>query len=270
MTSNRIDAALARAREENRAALVLYLTAGFPDAATTRRLLPVLAASGCDIVELGIPFSDPIADGPTIQNASTVALRAGMTIPGALELLREFRAAHDSTPVVLFGALNPFLRRGLEAMADEAKAAGADGFLAADLPVEESAELRSICQARGMHLVLLAAPTSPDERLRRIGEAASGFLYCIAVKGITGARASVGEDVGPYLARVRAATSVPIALGFGVSKPEHARSLAPHCDAVVVGSALISLVGECMAAGGGDLEERVGAYVRSMAGALRR
>lgn len=265
---NRIDEMFDRARAERRAALILYITAGFPDADTTRRLLPVLAESGCDLIELGAPFSDPIADGPTIQQASTKALEAGMTLPKAFDILRGFRGAHD-TPVVVFGAFNPFLARGLEATARMAKEAGADGFLAADVPVEEAEEFGAICRAQGLHLVLLAAPTSPPERLERIGALTGGFLYCISMKGITGGSGGIDAGIGAYIERLRAATAAPLAVGFGISTPEHASALAPQADAIVVGSALIRLI-EKVSSEGGDLEGEVARFVRDLADACRR
>lgn len=267
MIHNRIDELFQRTRAEKRAALILYITSGFPDAETTRRLLPVLEAAGCDLIELGVPFSDPIADGPTIQRASTVALENGMTFQKTLDLLADFRRT-SQLPVVLFGASNPFYRRGLEKTAADALAAGADGFLAADVPVEEAAAFRAALKPHGLHLISLVAPTSPDDRVRRIASASSGFLYCIAIKGITGARGNLGDSVVPYLQRLRGLTDLPLALGFGISTPEHVATVAPHCDAVVVGSALISLIEEC-GRDGRDLEKEVGDYVRSLSAALR-
>lgn len=266
MTSNRIDSLFARCRQEERAALILYLTSGFPDAQTTRRLLPVLEQAGCDLVELGVPFSDPIADGPTIQRASAVALERGMSLSATLEIVSEFRR-QSAMPLILFGAYNPFLRHGLQETAREAAGAGADGILAADLPIEEAAPFREACRANGLHLIALIAPTSPDARIAAIARSASGFLYCMALKGTTGARSAIGADVGPYLARVRRQTTLPLAVGFGIGKPEHVAAVGPHCDAVVVGSALIDLIGRCEREGL-DLERTIERYVRSLAEAL--
>jgi len=266
MSNNRIDQLFAKTRAEKRAALILYLTSGFPDAATTRRILPVLEEAGCDLVELGVPFSDPIADGPTIQHASTVALENGMTFQETLNIITEFRQS-SQLPIVLFGASNPFYRRGLDRSAADAKAAGADGFLAADVPVEEAADFRAALRPHDLHLISLVAPTSPDDRVRHIAAASSGFLYCIAIKGITGARGDLGDSVVPYLQRLRGLTDMPLALGFGISTPEHVATVAPHCDAVVVGSALINLIEKCHREGL-DLEQQVGDYVRSLAAAL--
>ncbi len=266
---NRVDSLFQRCAQEKRSALVLYLTSGFPDAATTRRLLPVLAKSGCDLIELGVPFSDPIADGPIIQRSSTVALGAGMTLPITLDILKEFRAGHD-TPVILFGALNPYLARGLEHSADLAADAGADGILAADLPHEEAAEFSAILRERGLHLITLVAPTTPDDRFATIAADSTGFLYCIAMKGTTGQLSGVTAASAGYLARLRRNTNLPLALGFGISKPEHVRAaVEAGADGVVVGSSLITLVEETIARKG-DLDGVVSDYVRGLASELKR
>lgn len=266
--TNRIDQLFATCRAENRAALVLYLTAGFPKPEYTLPVLQVLAENGCDLIELGIPFSDPIADGPTIQRASTIALQQGMTFQLALEQLTEFRKSSE-LPVIFFGAVNPFLRRGLEKSAKDAAAAGADGFLAADLPTEESAEFRRICDQHQLHLIPLLAPTTSNGRIAEISAKASGFLYCMSLKGITGARASLDHDLSPYLDRIKAHSTLPIALGFGISTPEQIQQLAPQCDALVVGSKLITTIEEEIAKGSG-WEKRLGQFVRSLASACRR
>jgi tryptophan synthase alpha chain len=266
---NRIDSAFARGRERGRALLAVYLTAGYPDAATTARLLKALPAAGVDLIELGVPFSDPIADGPTIQRASTAALAAGMTLDGVWALQRGMRTHDTTTPVVLFGALNPFELRGHERAARASAEAGADGILAADLPVEESAPLRQACRAHGLHLVNLIAPTTPQERARTIAAAASGFLYCIARLGVTGTAASAAPapPMADYIARIRAVTALPLALGFGISTPEQVR-VAVHAgaDAVVVGSALIECL-DAAARDGADPVERACTMVRGLADA---
>ncbi|MBI5154812.1 tryptophan synthase subunit alpha [Candidatus Poribacteria bacterium] len=267
MTANRIDRVFGRCRAEGRPALILYLTAGFPDAETTRRLLPALETAGADLIELGVPFSDPIADGPTIQRASAKALEGGMTFDRTLGILRDFRRSSE-LPVILFGAYNPFLRKGIAENVQLAAEAGADGFLAADLPVEECAELRDAAAGRGLKLVLLAAPTSPEERLRSICANSTGFVYCISLKGITGARADIAADVGEYLGRVRRVSPVPVAVGFGINTPEQAARFAPMADGIVVGSGLIATI-EKAANEGSGLVAAAGAYVRSLAGALK-
>ncbi len=261
--TNRIDRLFADCRQQGRAALILYLTAGYPDAETTRRVLPVLAEAGCDLLELGVPFSDPIADGPTIQRASTEALSNGMTLRGAFDLLREFRSSHDQAAIP-FGAMNPFLAMGVDQCIREAKEAGADGFLVADLPIEEAEEFRTALRREGMHLVSLVAPTTPSARIRTIGERSSGFLYCISMKGTTGSLGGLSAEAAEYLARVRAGTDLPLALGFGISTPEHARAaVAAGADGVIVGSALIKCIDGARQAGQ-PVEQAVRDYVVSL------
>ncbi len=268
MTAPRIDAMFQRCRSERRAALILYLTAGFPDLGHTARLLPALERAGADLIELGVPFSDPIADGPTIQKASVRALKAGTTLKKTLETLRAAREGGLRAPVILFGAYNPFLHYGLEAVARAAAKAGADGFLAPDLSLEEADEFQHAVEADGLDLVFLAAPTTPDARLRAIAQRTRGFLYCVALKGVTGARSSLDASVGPYLDRARAAAgTTPVAIGFGISKPEQVRDLRDRCDAIVVGSALITTI-EKAADGGRDPVEAAAQFTRSLAQAL--
>lgn len=264
---NNLDEVLSTARGANRAALLLYITSGFPDEATTRRLLPVLADNGVDAIELGVPFSDPIADGPTIQRASTIALGAGMTFRKTLSILSDFRKSHQ-TPVILFGALNPFMAMGFEETATASSAACAEALLAADMPAEEAGELRDALNAKGLHLINLMAPTTPDGRLSEIAAVSSGFVYAIALKGTTGARSAVGTDIPSYLARVRALCPVPVALGFGIGNAQHvAAAVQAGADAVVVGSALIDLI-EATASDTERQVREVGAFVRSLVAAL--
>jgi tryptophan synthase alpha chain len=267
--NNRIDALFSTCKQENRAALILYITSGFPTAEVTKKLLPILTKAGCDLIELGIPFSDPIADGPVIQKASTVALNAGITFPKTLGILSEYRKSFDN-PVILFGALNPYLARGAENSVTMAKQAGADGFLAADLPIEEADELRLLLENKDLHLITLVAPTTPDSRFDQITENASGFLYCISMKGTTGGSQGLGDFVGEYIKRLKDRTDIPLALGFGISTPQDVRqAVATGVDAVVIGSALIRLI-ETTINEGGDVETVVFNYVNSLAKALKR
>lgn len=266
---NRIDNLFERCRAEKRAALVLYITSGFPDEDTTRAVLPAVAEAGCDLLELGVPFSDPIADGPIIQRSSAIALDAGMTFPKTLDILREFRQKSD-IPTILFGALNPFLVRGLDESARLAAEAGADGFLAADLPYEESDEFREACRRQNLHLVTLVAPTTPADRVAQIASKSSGFLYCIAMKGTTGQGSGLRADARPYMERVRSRTDLPLALGFGISLPEHVRSAVDSgADGVVVGSALITVVEEARRAGR-SVERAAHDYVAALVRELHR
>jgi tryptophan synthase alpha chain len=261
---NRLEHVLGDARRTGRKALVVYLCAGDPDLATTEQLVPALVEAGADVIELGVPFSDPLADGPTIQAASQRALLSGTSLSGVLELVGRLRASHCQVPLVLFGYVNPILRMGLEAFVHRAADAGADGILVPDLPLEEAGTLGDLAQARGLSLVLLAAPTTPPERLKAIGAATHGFLYFVSVTGVTGARAELPADLPAKLAAARAATKVPVAVGFGVSTAEQARALAAHADAVVVGSALVDALHR-----GGDNPKAALALVRSLAAAMR-
>jgi tryptophan synthase alpha chain len=218
---------------------VAYVTAGDPTLEATRRIVLALAEVGADVVELGVPFSDPLADGPVIQRASERALRGGTTLAGVIDLVRELRTSTE-VPLVLFSYFNPILQLGIETFAEAAAKAGADGVLVTDLTPEESEEYRKIVRGRGLDTIFLAAPTSSDERLRRIAEVSSGFLYLISRTGVTGQREALPEDLPALLRRVRAATPLPIAVGFGISLPGHVSMLGGLADAAVVGSALVA------------------------------
>jgi tryptophan synthase alpha chain len=217
---------------------VPYVTAGFPDRGATAELLPALAEAGADVLELGIPFSDPLADGPTIQGSSFRALEGGMTVEGVLELLRGFRARHD-TPVVLFTYLNPALRYGLEAFCRDAREAGAQGVLLTDLPVGSDAEIDGAVEEAGLDLIRLIAPTTPRERIARVADSARGFLYYISRTGVTGARSDLRRELAGEVEALRELVELPVAVGFGISTPEQAGEVARIADGVVVGSALV-------------------------------
>lgn len=229
-------AALAAAGELG---LVAYITAGDPSLAATEKIVLAAAAAGADVVELGVPFSDPVADGPTIQRASERSLRQGTTLAGVLELVRRIRA-HSDVPLVIFSYFNPILQMGLEPFATSAKAAGADGVLVTDLTPEEAAEYRAAMHSRGLDTIFLAAPTSTDARLAQIAEASSGFLYLVSRMGVTGAREALPPELPALVRRVRKFTSLPIAVGFGISLPTHVSVLGGISDAAVVGSALMA------------------------------
>jgi tryptophan synthase alpha chain len=262
---SRIARAFERAAAERRAALIAYVCAGDPSLEDTVRIVPRLAEAGADVIELGIPFSDPIADGPAIQAASLRALRSGTTARGVLGAVRRIRERDPTTPLVLMTYLNPVLAYGLEAFAADASAAGVDGVIVPDLPVDEAAPLSAALGRVDVDLVLLAAPTTSAERLARIGRESRGFLYCVSVAGVTGARSGLPPELPKQLAEARARSSVPVAVGFGVSTPDQARTLAAHADGVIVGSALVSLLHESK----GDLD-RATAFVRGLANATRR
>lgn len=238
---SRIESALRRAAAERRAALVPFLVAGDPDPEETPALVAALAEAGADVVELGVPFSDPVADGPAIQRASERALARGTTLPGTLDLVRRIRR-RTGVPLVLFGYLNPILAFGVPALCREAPAVGVDGLLLVDLPIEEGAEMREAFRAAGLDTIQLASPTSGAERIARIAAESRGFVYAISRTGVTGARAEIAGGLAELVSAVRKATSLPIAVGFGVSRPEQAREVAALADGVVVGSALVETV----------------------------
>ena len=260
---NRLERNLAAARARGRKSLVVYLCAGDPDLAATERLVPALAAAGADVIELGVPFSDPLADGPTIQAAAERALRSGTTLAGILELVERLRRGGCDVPLALMGYMNPIVRMGIEAFVSRSAEVGVDGVIVPDLPLDEAGPLGDAASASGLSLVLLAAPTTPPDRLRRIGEETRGFLYFVSVTGVTGARAALPADLPARLDAVRAASRAPVAVGFGISAPEQAAALAEHADAVVVGSAVVAEIFRS----GGRTEGPV-ALVRSLAAAV--
>lgn len=240
---NRLDETFARLKTERRAALMPYLPLGYPTLDASRELIRVAAEAGADVIELGVPFSDPLADGPVIQRATHVALQNGMTLAKCFEVAREAREAGVTIPLVLMGYCNPFLRFGLEACARSAREAGVDGFIVPDMPPEESATFDAACRAHDLDLIFLAAPTSTDERLRLVAEATRGFLYLVSVTGVTGARVQVASDLSEFVGRVRAITSKPVCVGFGIADAASARAVAGLADGVIVGSALVARIG---------------------------
>lgn len=260
---SRIASALAAVRARNRAALVPYITAGDPDLDATRRLIRAMVGAGADLIELGVPFSDPMADGPVLQRSAGRALAAGTTLPRVLELVATLRREIEQ-PIVLFGYYNPFFRYGLDVLARDAAAAGADGFLCVDLPPEEATDLRSAAHANGLDVISLLAPTTPMARVRRIAQASSGFLYFVSVLGVTGARTELPPELPALVKAVRAASTLPVGVGFGVQSPEQAAWIAGFADAVVVGSAIARLIEEQ-----GPDEARVGAFIGELAAAMR-
>jgi tryptophan synthase alpha chain len=240
---SRISRRFSELRRTGELGLVAYITAGDPTLAATERFVLALAEAGADVIELGVPFSDPVADGPTIQRASERALRSGTTLASVLELVRKLRARTE-IPLVIFTYFNPILQMGLQAFADAAVDAGADAVLVTDLTPEESEDYRRIMRnaggGRGLDTIFLVAPTSSDTRMRRIAEVSTGFLYLISRTGVTGERDALADDLPALLRRVRAATSLPIAVGFGISQPGHVSLLGGLADAAVVGSALVA------------------------------
>jgi len=235
---SRISRRFADLRRAGEMGLVAYLTAGDPSLDATEKFVLALAGAGADVIELGVPFSDPVADGPVIQRASERALRAGTTLTGVLSLVKSLRKKTD-VPLVLFSYYNPVLQMGLEKFADAAKEAGADGVLITDVTPEEGVEYRAAMSSRGLDTIFLAAPTSTDERLAMIAKASSGFLYLISRTGVTGAKDQLAEELPALARRVRRVTDLPIAVGFGISQPGHVALLGGLADAAVVGSALV-------------------------------
>jgi tryptophan synthase alpha chain len=236
---SRIAGVFATLRDEGRAALIPFVEAYDPDRATSLALLTGMAENGADIIEIGVPFTDPMADGPTIQAAGRRALTTGATLPGVLDLVREFRAGNGHTPIVLMGYLNPILSYGVERFCQDAANIGVDGLIVVDLPTEEADLLLPAAAANQLDVIRLIAPTTSDERLPLVLAGSSGFVYYVSITGITGTRTASAEDLARDIPRIRRATALPIAVGFGVRTPEQAATVARYADAAIVASALI-------------------------------
>lgn len=259
---NRLASCFATLASHGEKALITYLMAGDPSPEATPPLVAAMARAGADIVELGIPFSDPLADGPIIQAAGQRALRSGTSVAGVLSLVVRIRES-TQVPLVLMTYYNPVLRYGLSRFVTDASRAGADGLIVPDLPVEEAGALRALADAAGLALIPLVAPTTPDERVKKIAACARGFIYCVSLTGVTGVRDELSPEVTEFTARVRRHSTLPIALGFGISKPTHVAAAAPLVDAVVVGSALVRIVGE-NASSPEVLADRLAEFVRAL------
>ena len=240
----RIDDCFQRLNAAKKKAFVAYVMAGDPDVATSLAVMQGLPAAGDDIIELGVPFTDPMADGPTIQRAGQRALDGGMTLDRTLQMVRDFRAADNLTPIVLMGYYNPIYSRGVDLFLIQAKAAGIDGLIIVDLPPEEDAELCLPAQGAGLNFIRLATPTTDAKRLPKVLTNTSGFVYYVSITGITGAAAAEAKDVAPEVARIKASTDLPVIVGFGISTPEAAQAIAAVADGCVVGSAIVKLIGE--------------------------
>lgn len=261
--------ARAFARVAPRAALVTFVCGGDPSPELTPAILDALVAGGADIIELGMPFTDPMADGPSIQAGNLRALGAGVTLAKLLAIAAGFRARHPETPVILMGYVNPVLAYGPGRFAADAAAAGLDGVILVDLPPEEAGEVAPALRAHGLHLIRLATPTTDERRLPAVLEGASGFLYHVAVAGITGANSAAEAEIAAAVRRLKAATRLPVAVGFGVRTPEQAAIVAAHADAVVVGSAIVDLIGAGAARQSNDIPGEVAAFVATLAAAVR-
>lgn len=260
----RIDATFARLRAQGRKAFVSYIMGGDPDFETSLAVMRGLPGAGVDIIELGVPFTDPMADGPTIQLAGQRALDGGQTLEKTLEMVRRFRAADDTTPIVLMGYYNPIYSRGVDRFLADARAAGVDGLIVVDLPPEEDSELCLPAQAAGLNFIRLATPTTDAHRLPTVLQNTSGFVYYVSITGITGAAVAQATNVAPEVARIKAATDLPVIVGFGINTPDSAQSIASVADGCVVGSAIVKLIGE------GKPVAEVLAYVAALAEGAHR
>ncbi|MEP2027093.1 MAG: tryptophan synthase subunit alpha [Paracoccaceae bacterium] len=254
----RIDAKFAELSAAGKKAFVSYVMAGDPNYEASLEIVRGLPAAGVDIIELGLPFTDPMADGPTIQLAGQRALEAGMTLQKTLDLAAAFREQDDTTPIVLMGYYNPIYSRGVENFLNDAKAAGIDGLIIVDLPPEEDPELCIPAQEAGLNFIRLATPTTDDDRLPRVLQNTSGFVYYVSITGITGAAEASAGDVGPEVARIKNSTELPVVVGFGINTPEKARAIATVADGAVVGSAIVSKIGA------GESPADVLAFVKSL------
>ncbi len=260
----RIDAKFADLNAQGKKAFVAYVMAGDPDYATSLEIVKGLPSAGVDIIELGLPFTDPMADGPTIQLAGQRALDGGMTLQKTLDLAAEFRKTDDTTPIVLMGYYNPIYSRGVDKFLKDAKAAGIDGLIVVDLPPEEDDELCIPAQAAGMNFIRLATPTTDDKRLPKVLQNTSGFVYYVSITGITGSAEAEATNVEPEVARIKASTDLPVIVGFGINTPEKAQNIASVADGAVVGSAIVSQVAE------GKPVDEVLAFVKSLADGAHR
>jgi tryptophan synthase alpha chain len=261
--ASRIDQTFARLRADRRPGLVTFTTAGDPDLPRSATILRALDRAGADVLEVGVPFSDPLADGPVIQRATERALAAGSSLRASLALVAEVRA-DVSAPIVIFSYANPLIRMGIDTFARRAASCGVDGVLALDLPIEEAQGFHETLSGVGLDTIFLLSPTTTDERIRGAARLGSGFLYGISRLGVTGARDTVASGAARLVARIRALTSIPVALGFGISRPEHVAEVCAYADAAVVGSALVSLI--AAESGSPALIDRVEEYVRWLKG----
>lgn len=266
MNSRRLSQRFQQLAKDGRKGFVAYITAGDPSAEATLDILHALADAGTDVIELGVPFSDPLADGPTIQAASGRALAAGMTVAGTLKLVRQFREKSE-VPIVLFTYLNPIYTYGFEKFLADAATAGADGLLILDLPPDEAEQNAELISTGGLDPIRLIAPTTPPDRMARITATGQGFVYYVSREGVTGEQASLSDTIASQVAELRRHTQLPIAVGFGISTPEQSAAVAQNADAVVVGSAIVRRIAENASAP--DLAKRIGDFVRPLVQAAK-
>ena len=267
LNMSRIGAKFTELKKRGEAALIPFVTAGDPDLETTLKILRALERGGADCIELGIPFSDPTADGPTIQRASERALKNGLSLPRIFAAVREFRR-NSELPLILFGYFNPFFRYGLAEFCRQAAKAGADGVLCVDLPPEESSELKQWTDGEGLDLIFLLSPTSGHDRIQLVARKGRGFIYYVSVTGVTGARRPFDHHLRAQLARVRKTASLPVAVGFGISTPQQAAWIAGLADAAVVGSALVAKIEK--AKGSAEKVRQAGVFIAQLKRAMRR
>lgn len=261
--SSRIELAIFAARDEGRVALVPYVTAGYPELDSTPELVRALADAGADAIELGLPFSDPMADGVSIQRSTFKALQNGVTPQLVLEAARKLRREGVVIPLIVMTYYNPILAYGQDSFVRDAVAAGIDGIIPVDVPPDEAQELAALCRAEGLDFIPLLAPTSTDERIALAVREASGFVYCVSVAGVTGAREALPEELGVFLQRVRRQTKLPLGVGFGISRPEHVEALRGKADAAIVGSAIVDVIEHSPR---GEVGAKVREYVEVLTG----
>lgn len=260
--ANRIDTVLQALKAAGKTALVPFVTIGFPDVETSAELAEAIAGSGGDMLELGVPFSDPLADGPTIQRASFRALEQRVNVKVCLDVVSRLRTRGVEAPLIFMGYLNPFLRHGIERFVGDAAKAGLDGVIVADLPTEEAEPFQKHCQGSGIHMIPLLAPTSTDQRIAQACKQAKGFIYCVSLTGVTGARQELASDLPQLVSRIRRHTDLPVLVGFGVSRREHVRAIGRFADGAIVASALLNAIERAP-------KERVVQTAREFVGALR-
>lgn len=258
---SRLEAALNGLRSRHRVGIIPYVTVGYPTLESTIPIMRSLVEGGADVVELGVPFSDPLADGATIQRSSYRALQNGVTLESCFTVVEEIRKEDPTTPVLLMGYYNPFLSYGLEQLCQTCQTVGVDGFIVPDLPVEEAGDFHRASEKHGLDLIFLLAPTSTDERIARVARLARGFVYCVSLAGVTGARKNLPKTLPAFLDRVRAHTKLPLAVGFGISTREHVAAVGTMADAAVIGSALIDLIDRFSPA---EREKGIREYIESL------
>lgn len=259
---SRIAETFQRCKDENRTALMPYLTVGYPDLATSEQVLLSMVEAGADLIEVGTPFSDPLADGSTVQRTSQISLEKGIRLRDCIALVKRVREAGVTIPLMLMGYYNPIVKYGVETFAADCAAAGVDGFIVPDLPIEESERLRSAAREHDLDLIFMVAPTTTNDRLQQVGTLGTGFVYCVAVTGVTGARGAMSATLGTYMERVRQHTGQPLAVGFGISTPEAVTQVGKLADGAIVGSALI----DHMDKHANDMPAAAGRFVRYLKG----